>query len=281
MVPMPRAIWSGAVSFGLVNVPIKLVSATSSKDIRFNQLHDADGGRINQKRVCSVDGEEVDYNHIVKGYDLGGGRYVIIDPEELRSIDPEASRTIDIEEFVDLAEIDPIYFEHTYYLVPEERAAKPYALLVEAMAGTGKVALGKFVLRSKQYLAALRPKDGVLVLSTMLFADEVIATADLEVATAGATKPSERELNMARQLVESLSAPFDPTKYRDDYRERVIELIEQKAEGAEIAQAPESAPAAPVVDLMAALEASLAAARAAKADDEDGKGKRARHRASA
>jgi DNA end-binding protein Ku len=278
---MPRAIWSGAVSFGLVNVPIKLVSATSSKDIRFNQLHDADGGRINQKRVCSVDGEEVDYNHIVKGYDLGGGRYVIIDPEELRSIDPEASRTIDIEEFVDLAEIDPIYFEHTYYLVPEERAAKPYALLVEAMAGTGKVALGKFVLRSKQYLAALRPKDGVLVLSTMLFADEVIATADLEVATAGATKPSERELNMARQLVESLSAPFDPTKYRDDYRERVIELIEQKAEGAEIAQAPESAPTAPVVDLMAALEASLAAARAAKADDEDGKGKRARHRASA
>ncbi|MDQ1377799.1 MAG: end-binding protein Ku, partial [Acidimicrobiaceae bacterium] len=152
---MPRAIWSGAVSFGLVNVPIKLVSATSPKDIRFNQLHDVDGGRINQKRVCSVDGEEVDYNHIVKGYDLGGGRYVIIEPEELRSIDPEASRTIDNEEFVDLADIDPIYFDHTYYLVPEDRAVKPYVLLVEAMAGSGKVALGKFVLRSKQYLAAL------------------------------------------------------------------------------------------------------------------------------
>jgi len=258
---MPRAIWSGAVSFGLVNVPIKLVTATSPKDIRFNQLHGPDGGRINQKRVCSVDGEEVDYSEIVKGYDLGGGRYVIIDPEELRAIDPEASRTIDIEEFVDLVDIDPIYFEHTYYLVPEDRAVKPYALLVDAMAGTGKVALGKFVLRSKQYLAALRPKDGVLVLSTMLFADEVLDTADLDVPTAESTKPSERELSMAKQLVESLSAPFDPTKYRDDYRERVMELIEQKAEGAEIAQAPDAAPTAPVLDLMAALEASLAAAK--------------------
>src|ERR1700735_812338 len=181
---MPRAIWSGSISFGWVNVPVKLVTATSAKDVRFNQLHATDGGRINQKRVCSVDGEEVDYNEIVKGYDLGGGRYVTIDPEELRSIDPEASRTIDIEEFVDLVDIDPIYFEHTYYLVHEDRAVKPYALLVDAMAGTGKVALGKFVLRSKQYLAALRPKDGVLVLSTMLFADEVLDTADLDVPTA-------------------------------------------------------------------------------------------------
>ncbi|HEX3426267.1 MAG TPA: Ku protein [Acidimicrobiales bacterium] len=278
---MPRSIWSGAVSFGLVNVPIKLVTATSPKDIRFNQLHDEDGGRINQKRVCSIDGEEVEYNHIVKGYDLGGGRYVVIEPEELRAIDPEASRTIDIEEFVDLAEIDPVYFEHTYYLVPEDRATKPYALLVEAMAETGKVALGKFVLRTKQYLAALRAKDGVLVLSTMLFADEVIATDELDVATSKSTQPSERELTMAKQLVESLSAPFDPTKYHDDYRERVMELIEQKAEGVEIAPAPEAAPAAPVVDLMAALEASLAAARAGKADHEDGKAKHQRQKASA
>jgi len=281
MDPMPRSIWSGSVSFGLVNVPIKLVTATSPKDIRFNQLHDADGGRINQKRVCSVDGEEVDYNHIVKGYDLGGGRYVIIEPEELRAVDPEASRTIDIEEFVDLAEIDPIFFEHTYYLVPEDRAVKPYALLVEAMADTGKVALGKFVLRSKQYLAALRAKDGVLVLSTMLFSDEVVSTSDLDVPTAESTKPSDRELGMAKQLVESLSVAFDPAKYRDDYRDRVIELIEKKAEGAEIAAPPEVAPAAPVVDLMAALEASLAAARASKADGEDGKGKRQRDKASA
>ena len=277
--PMPRSIWSGAVSFGLVNVPIKLVTATSPKDIRFNQLHDADGGRINQKRVCSVDGEEVEYNHIVKGYDLGGGRYVLIDPEELRAANPEANRSIDIEEFVDLADIDPIFFENTYYLLPEDRAAKPYALLVEAMAETGKVAIGRFVLRTKQYLAALRAKEGVLMLSTMLFADEVVAIDDLDLP-GGRSKPSERELTMAKQLVESLSAPFDPAKYHDDYRERVMELIEQKAEGAEIALPPETAPAAPVVDLMAALEASLAAARASKSGDEDGKAK-ARQRASA
>jgi len=261
---MPRAIWSGSVSFGLVNVPVKLVTATSPKDVRFHQLHDADGGRINQKRVCSVDGEEVDYGHIVKGYDLGGGRYVVIDPEELRTIDPESTRTIDIEEFVDLVDIDPIYFEHSYYLVPDERAAKPYALLVEAMAGTGKVALGRFVLRTKQYLATLRAKDGVLVLSTMLYPDEVVEAAELDVPSAESTRPSEKELTMARQLVESLSTQWDPSKWHDDYRERVLELIDRKAEGLEIAQVPEPAAAAPVVDLMAALEASLAAARAAK-----------------
>jgi DNA end-binding protein Ku len=267
---MPRAIWSGSVSFGLVNVPIKLVTATSPKDVRFHQLHDVDGARINQKRVCSKDGEEVDYAHIVKGYDLGGGRYVVIDPDELRSIDPEASRTIDIEEFVDLVDIDPIYFENSYYLVPDNRAEKAYALLVDAMTETGKVALGRFVLRTKQYLVTLRPKDGVLVLSTMLFSDEVIDSRDLEVPTAGETKPSSRELTMAQQLVESLSTEFDPTKYHDTYREQVLDLIERKAEGQEIAEVPEPAAAAPVVDLMAALEASLAAARAGK-DGKDGK----------
>ena len=288
---MPRAIWSGSVSFGLVNVPIKLVTATSPKDVRFHQLHDVDGARINQKRVCSKDGEEVDYAHIVKGYDLGGGRYVVIDPEELRGIDPAASRTIDIEEFVDLVDIDPIYFENSYYLVPDNRAEKAYALLVDAMTETGKVALGRFVLRTKQYLVTLRPKDGVLVLSTMLFSDEVIDSGDLEVPTAGETRPSSRELAMAQQLVESLSTEFDPNKYHDTYREQVLDLIEKKAEGQEIAEVPEPAAAAPVVDLMAALEASLAAARAGKdgKDGEDseakasegGRKKPARRRASA
>lgn len=258
---MPRAIWSGSVSFGLVNVPVKLTTATSPKDVRFHQLHDADAGRINQRRVCSLDGEEVEYEHIVKGYDLGGGRYVVIEPEELAGIDVEASRNIDIEEFVDLAEIDPIFFEKSYYLVPDGRAEKPYALLVETMQSCGKVALGRFVLRTKQYLAALRARDGVLVLSTMLYADEVIEPADLEVPTASETAPSKRELDMAAQLVESLSAPFEPEKYHDDYREKVLALIEAKAEGEVISQ-PEPAPeAAPVVDLMAALEASLARAK--------------------
>ena len=199
---MPRAIWSGSISFGLVNVPVKLVTATSPKDIRFHQLHGTDGGRINQKRVCSLDGEEVDYSEIVKGYEIHRGQYVIVEPEELEGLAPEASRSIDIEEFVDLAEIDPLYFEHSYYLVPDGPAARPYALLVEAMAGTGKVGIGRFVLRTKQYLATLRPRDGALVLSTMLFADEVVESTELEVATTKDTRPSERELTMARQLVE-------------------------------------------------------------------------------
>jgi DNA end-binding protein Ku len=258
---MPRAIWSGSVSFGLVNVPVKLVTATSPKDVRFNQLHDADNGRINQKRVCSIDGEEVAFDHIVKGYDLGGGRYVVIEPEELAGIDVAATRTIDIEEFVDLAEIDPVYFEHSYYLVPDGRAEKPYALLVETMTRTGKVAIGRFVLRTKQYLATLRARDGVLVLATMLYDDEVIAPGDLEVPTAVDTKPSEREVKMATQLVDSLSAPFEPEKFKDDYREKVLALIEAKADGEIIAQPEAPKEAAPVVDLMAALEASLAAAR--------------------
>jgi DNA end-binding protein Ku len=258
---MPRAIWSGSVSFGLVNVPVKLTTATSPKDVRFHQLHDADGGRIQQKRVCSLDGEEVAYEHIVKGYDIGGGRYVVVEPEELAAIDVEATRNIDIEEFVDLSEIDPIFFEKSYYLLPDGRAEKPYALLAETMQRCGKVALGRFVLRTKQYLAALRARDGVLVLSTMLFADEVVAAGELEVPKASETGPTKRELDMAAQLVESLSAPFDPAKYHDDYREKVLALIEAKAEGEAIAQPEAAAEAAPVVDLMAALEESLARAK--------------------
>jgi DNA end-binding protein Ku len=271
---MPRAIWSGSVSFGLVNVPVKLVTAASSKDVRFHQLHAADNARIQQKRVCSQDGEEVDYSDIVKGYDLGGGRYVVVEPEELASLDPEGTRAIDIEEFVDLADIDPLYFEHSYYLVPDERAAKPYALLVEAMAKTGKVALGRFVLRSKQYWTTLRARDGVLVLATMLYADELVDPADLEVPTAEDVAPSKRELDMATQLVESLSAEFDPTRYHDEYREKVLALIEAKAEGEIITQPEEQEKAAPVVDLMAALEASLAAAKERAGDASSGKGRR-------
>lgn len=257
---MPRAIWSGSVSFGLVNVPVKLVTATSPKDVRFHQLHDEDNGRIAQKRVCSVDGEEVDYAHIVKGYDLGGGNYVRVEPEELAGLDPEADRTIDIEEFVALEEIDPVYFGHTYYLVPDGRAAKPYALLVEAMASSGKVALGRFVLRTKQYLATLRVREGVLVLATMLYADEVIPTEDLEVPTTKDTKPTKKEIDMATALIDSLTNDFDLDKYKDEHREKLLALIEAKAEGEVVAPPEQPEKQAPVVDLMAALEQSLAAA---------------------
>jgi len=278
---MPRAIWSGSISFGLVNVPVKLVTATAPKDVRFHQLHAKDGGRINQRRVCSIDDQEVDYSEIVKGYELHRGQYVIVDPGELEGLAPEASRSIDIEEFVELADIDPLFFEHSYYLVPDEIAARPYALLVEAMEGTGKVGIGRFVLRTKQYLAALRPRDGALVLSTMLFADEVVGTAELEVKTTSDTQPSERELTMARQLVSSLSAEWEPEKYKDDYREKVLALIEAKAEGNEIAMPEEPERPAPVVDLMAALEASLARAQQAGREPEPQVSGRSRKRASA
>ncbi len=259
---MPRAIWSGSISFGLVNVPVKLLSATSPKDVRFHQVHAVDGARIRQVRVCSADGEEVDYAEIAKGYDLGGGRYVLVEPEELAALDPEGDRSIGIEEFVDLAAIDPLYFEHSYYLVPDERSAKPYALLVEAMSRTAKVAVGRFVLRTKQYWVTLRPYDGLLVLATMLYADEIVSPADLGVATTSDTAPSERELSIATQLVESLAAELDPSRYHDEHREKVLALLQAKAEGQVLTAPPGPAPVAPVVDLMAALEASLAAARA-------------------
>ncbi len=262
------------MSFGLVNVPVKLVTATSPKDIRFNQLHANDMGRIQQKRVCSLDGEEVDYSEIAKGYDLGGGNYVMVEPEELAALDPGGTRSIDIEEFVDLGDIDPLYFERSYYLVPDERAAKPYALLVEAMQRTGKVALGRFVLRTKQYWVTLRAREGVLVLATMLYDDEIVKVADLDVATTERTAPSDRELSMAAQLVESLSNEFEPAHYRDEHRDKVLALLEAKAEGQVLVAPAEPAPPAQVVDLMAALEASLAAAKERAGGAEAPRGRR-------
>ncbi len=257
---MARAIWSGAISFGLVNVPVKLFSATSPKTVRFHQLSSKTGARIRQKRVDPTTGEEVPYEDIVKGYEITPEQYVLISSEELEALDPKATRTIDIEEFVDLAEIDPIYFDHSYYLAPAAGGAKAYRLLADAMRESQKVAIGRLVLRTKQQLCALRPTGGVLTLSTMLFGDEVLAPDRLDeldgVEEAEATK---RELTMAQQLIESLSAEFEPTKYHDEYRERVLDLIERKAAGEEIAILPEAEEPAAAPDLMAALEASLAA----------------------
>lgn len=255
---MPRAIWSGAISFGLVNVPVKLLSAVSPKDVRFHQIDASSGARINHRRVSSVSGEEVPYEQIVKGYELSPDRYVVVSPEELEALDPKATRMIDIEEFVDLDQIDPIYFKHPYYLVPDTGGTKAYALLRDAMRDAKKVALGRLVLRTKQYLAAIRPLDDVLVLETMLYADEVIPTSQLDdLPQEGDVEVRDRELRMARQLIASLSADFEPEKFHDDYRERVLELIEAKAEGQEVVVQPGIEEEAPVVDLMAALEASL------------------------
>ena len=261
---MARPIWSGAISFGLVNVPVKLYSATSPKDVRFHQLHAKDGVRIRQKRVSPTTGEEVPYDEIVKGYEISPGQYVTIAPDELENLAPKATKTIEIEEFVDLSDIDPVYYEQSYWLVPDKGAAKAYRLLETAMREAGKVAIGRVVLRTKQYLAALRPVDGALALSTMLFADEVVPVDRLEGLPGEDVEAGARETAMARQLVESLATDFDPARFRDEYRERVLELIEQKAEGKAVVSAPQAKEPAGVVDLMAALEASLAEAKSRK-----------------
>jgi DNA end-binding protein Ku len=265
---MPRPIWSGSISFGLVNVPVKLFSAVNYHDVRFHQLHKGDGARIRQKRVCSADGMEVPFDEIVKGYEIAPDQYVLIEPEELASLDPKSTQTIDIEEFVDLDQIDPIYYERPYYLVPDKRAEKAYALLTEAMLQTNKVAIARFVMRTKQYLAALRPSGPVLVLSTMLYADEVVSLERLDGLPDASDdhKVSKKELTMASALIESLSVEsFTPENFHDEYHDRVMELIEAKGAGETF-----SAPAAPdqggkVLDLMSALEASVKAAKEKRA----------------
>ncbi len=255
---MPSAIWTGSISFGLVTVPVRLVAATRSQDVRFNQLEADTGARIRYRRVSEQTGEEVPNERIVKGYELEPGRYVVVEGEELAALAPKATRQIEIEDFVDLADIDPIYFEQPYYLAPDKESAKAYRLLADVMLELGKVAVGRFVLRSKEALVAIRPIDGVLCLETMRYADEVLAPDAVLPDVADAAPPTDRELDMARQLVNTLAGEFDPEKYRDEYREELLLLIDRKAAGEEIV-----APAAPeepakVLDLMAALEASLA-----------------------
>jgi DNA end-binding protein Ku len=273
---MPRAIWTGAISFGLVNVPVKLYSATSPKTVRFHQLHDKDGVRIQQKRVCPADGEEVPYEHLVKGFEIAPDRYVVLKPEELDALDPRATKTIDIEEFVALGDIDPVYFDNAYHVAPGTGGAKGYRLLLSAMEEAGKVAICRFVLRTRRQLCALRPAGGVLALSTMLFGDEVNAPERLEELEALAdVEATKGEVAMATQLIESLTQAFEPSRYRDDYRERVLELIERKAAGEEIVTQPAAEAPAPVPDLMAALEASVAAVRGDGAGNGGAKRKRA------
>jgi DNA end-binding protein Ku len=268
MFSVPRPIWSGAISFGLVNVPVKLFSATSPKDVRFHQLDARTNSRVRQKRVSSTTGDEVPYEDIVKGYELRPDTYVTITPEELDSLDPKATKSIDIEDFVDLDQIDPIYFERHYYLVPDKGGAKAYALLRAAMEETNKVGIARLVLRTKQYLAAIRAKDEVIIIETMLFPDEVVPPDDLDLP-GDEVDVTPREEKMARQLIDSLTTDFDPDKYHDEYRERVLALIEQKASGQEIVVEEPTEEPTKVVDLMAALEASLAAVKKGRDDGSD------------
>jgi DNA end-binding protein Ku len=263
---MARAIWSGSISFGLVNIPIKLFNAVSRKGVSFNQIDSRTGSRVKMQRVSAADGTEVPYEAIVKGYELSPDRYVLIEPEELDGLDPEATHTIDIEEFVRLDEIDPIFYDAAYYVAPVKGTEKPYALLVKAMEEEGKVAIARFVMRTKQYLAAVRPKDGKLLVSTMVYADEVIPSEEVsDLDGIEDIDVSERELLMAKQLIDSLTADFEPDRFRDEYRDKVLALIEQKAAGVEtIVEAPAAVEETKVVDLLAALEASVKEARDAR-----------------
>jgi DNA end-binding protein Ku len=269
-----RAIWSGSISFGLLNVPVRLYSAVSKQTVRFRELREGDGSRVKHKRVAESDGKEVPYEKIVKGYEYAPDQYVVLSRDELSELDPKRTRAIEIQDFVDLDDIDPIYFEQPYYLGPDKGAERAYALLVQAMKDARKVAVARFVLRNKEHLAAIRPMGDVLTLTTMRFHDEVSTPDDLDgevFEDAKPKKPEKRELDMAKQLIESLTSDFDPDKYRDEYREELLDLLERKAEGKEVVSAPTEEPKpTKAPDLMAALEESLAAVRGEEAESNGG-----------
>ena len=261
---MPRPVWTGTISFGLIAIPVKLFHAVQRKSVSFNQLDDRSMSRIKYKKVSASDGEEVPDEHIVKGYEVSKDRYVVVDPDDLEPFIPSATKTVDLEEFVDLADIDPVYFDTPYFVAPGTNP-KPYVLLARAMEESGKVAIGRFVMRNKQYTAAIRAQDGRLVMSTLAYADEVTDPATIEeLEGLDEIDVSAKEVKMAEALVESLTADFEPAKYRDEYREQVLDLIRMKAAGEEF-EVPEVVAEKPkVVDLMAALEASVKAAKQAR-----------------
>jgi DNA end-binding protein Ku len=265
---MARAIWSGSISFGLLNVPVKLYSAVARRNIALREIRESDGARIRHRRVAEGTDEEVPYEKIVKAFEITSGNYVPLEKDELTALAPKKTRAIEVQDFVDLGEIDPIYFDSPYYLGPAEGAEKAYSLLANAMERSGKVAIARFVLRNKEHLAAIRPASGVLTLTTMRFADEVVPPEELDDALPGEQqKVAKREVEMAEQLIDSLTTDFEPGAYRDEYREELMALIERKAEGKEVVtpEAPEpEATAAP--DLMAALEESIAAVKGGKSE---------------
>lgn len=268
---MARAIWSGTISFGLLNVPVKLYSAVARRGISLREIRESDGARIKHRRVAEGSEEEVPYGEIVKAFEITPDRYVPLGKDEMAALAPEKTRAIEVQDFVDLDQIDPIYFDSPYYLGPAEGAEKAYSLLAQAMAESGKVAIARFVFRNKEHLAALRPSEGVLTLTTMRFADEVVPPSELEdVLPEGKPKVAKQEVEMAEQLIESLTREFDPSAYRDEYREQLLTLIERKAEGKDVldAPAPEEPQATAAPDLMSALEESIAAVK-----DKGGKAK--------
>ena len=261
---MARPVWSGTISFGLVAIPVKLFHAVRRQSVSFNQLDERNMARIRYRKVNDETGEEVGDDHIVKGYEVSKGRYVIVDPDELEAFMPVATKSVDLEEFVDLADIDPVYFDTAYHLAPDG-PPKPYVLLARAMEASGKVAIARFVMRNKQHVAAIRAEDGRLVMSTLAYADEVVDPAGIdELQGLDAVEVNDKEIGMAEALVESLTAEFEPEKYHDEYREEVMALIRMKADGEEFETPAAAAEKPKVVDIMAALEASVAAAKEAR-----------------
>jgi DNA end-binding protein Ku len=252
----PRAIWSGAINFGLVSVPVKMHTAVRQKDISFHQIDEKTGARIRNKRVSEKTGREVPYEQIVKGYEVDDDEYVVIDPKELEKLDPEATHTIDIEDFVELAQIDPIYFQTTYFLAPDTGGDKAYTLLHKAMTDAEMIAIGRVVIRTKEYLAAIRPYERALALETMYFPDEIVPLGQVPSLPKG-QRIGDRELKMAKQLIDSLATDFDPDKYHDEYRKRVESLIKKKAKGQTITIEEKAEETPKVVDLIEALKASV------------------------
>jgi DNA end-binding protein Ku len=258
---MARSLWSGSLSFGLVNVPVNLLTAVRDVDLHFRQLHEKDGAPIEVKRFCSKEDAEVDWEEITHSYELDDGKEVIVTDEELEAIEPRKTRTVDIEQFVDLDEVDPIYFDHPYFLVPgssDEGSTRAYALLAKVMENTDRAALGRFVMRAKEYLAIVRVRDGVLSLTTMLFADEVRPTKDVDAATQKSHKPTKRQLDAAVAVIEELSNDWDPEKHKDRYRARLKRVVDQKRKGKTIKAAEPASEPEESADLMEALERTLA-----------------------
>jgi DNA end-binding protein Ku len=256
-----RSLWTGSLSFGLVNVPVSLVTAVRDLDLHFHQLHEKDGAPIETKRWCSQEDVEVPYEEITHGYELEDGRQVIVSDLELAAIEPRKTRTIDIEQFVDLVDVDPIYFDHPYFLLPassDDGATRAYRLLTEVMGRTERAALGRFVMRAREYLALVRAREGVLSLTTMLFADEIRPTKDIDAATQKAHKPTRRQLEVAVAVIEELSTDFEPERYKDEYRARLERVVKRKRKGETITAPDERDQPTPAPDIMDALERTLA-----------------------
>jgi DNA end-binding protein Ku len=257
---LARSLWTGSLSFGLVNVPIRLVSAVRDLDLHFRQLHEKDGAPIEVQRWCSEEDVEVPYEEITHAYELEDGGQVIVSDLELEAIEPRRTRTIEIEQFVDLAEVDPTYFDHPYFLVPasdDDGARRAYRLLAEVMSRTDRAALGRFVMRAKEYLAIVRERDGALTLTTMLFADEVRPVKDVGAPTGKAHQPTRKQLDAAVSVIEALSCEWDPEKHKDEYRTRLRRVVDRKRKGATVEVPERLEEPKPAPDLMAALEQTL------------------------